>query len=712
MQAKEAKLLPFLSGPKQFIIPIYQRTYSWNLEQCERLWQDILRAAQNETATSHFIGAIVYIQKNTATTITSVPQWLVIDGQQRLTTISLLITALSRVMTQQKSDIIINEESRINQKKLENYYLVNADEDGERHYKLLLTQTDRETLMSLVRGRELPSVFSPRLKENYEYFLHQLTNSTIDLRTLYTGISKLSIVDVALEQGRDDPQLIFDSLNSTGLDLTQADRIRNYVLMGLETPLQNQLYNDYWLKMEQSFAPATEANLFDRFIRDYLTVKTVTIPNIRDIYSKFKEYAVGQNRPIIDLVQDIYRYSKFFIGLARPSETNLSKGLKLALADLNLLKVEVAYPFLMEVYDSYEQTIIKEDVFEQIVRLVESYVLRRAICGLPTNALNKTFLTLSREINKTKYLESFKAAFLNKEGYARFPSDEEFATQFAMRDIYNSLRRNYILRKLENHGYNETTDIESYTIEHIMPQNPTLSTEWQTMLGPNWKEIQTKYLHTIGNLTLTGYNASLSDKPFLEKRDMPKGGFAVSPLRLNQNLRSLTIWNEEEINKRAQALSERATKIWEAPSLPDTILQTYRQSQAPSGERTYTLADYSNFLQGDIGNLFTRLSNHILNLHPSVRQEVKARYIAYKTTTNFVDIVPQKSRLRLSLNMRFSEINDPKGLCQDVSGVGRWGNGEVEIGISSVNQMEDVMELIKQSFDKHTNAGQTILELE
>ena len=350
--------------------------------------------------------------------------------------------------------------------------------------------------------------------------------------------------------------------------------------MGLDNKEQTELYNNYWFKMEQSFGTDNYAALFDRFMRDYLTVKTGQIPNIRDIYTSFKDYASSHNLVIADLVADIYRFARFFTRLAFGSQTDTPKVIRQALADLNVLRVEVAYPFLLEVYDDFDRQRIDEATFEQIIRLVESYVLRRAICGIPTNSLNKTFATLSKEIDKQQYLESLKAAFLKKEGYLRFPSDEEFQNQFVLRDIYNSLRRNYILRKLENYGYHETVNIEDYTIEHIMPQNPNLSVEWQEMLGSgSWKEVRDKYLHTIGNLTLTGYNSALSDRPFLEKRDMPDGGFAFSPVRLNQSLKNLTVWNEEEIQRRAAKLSERAVKVWAAPSLPTATLESYRRHQ-------------------------------------------------------------------------------------------------------------------------------------
>jgi predicted transport protein len=363
------------------------------------------------------------------------------------------------------------------------------------------------------------------------------------------------------------------------------------------------------------------------------------------------------------------------------------------------LKVDVAYPLLLELYDDYERNLLQKDEFISILRTVESYVFRRAICGVPTNSLNKTFATFSKEINKKKYLESVLAEFLIKDSYKRFPSNEEFARELYVKDVYNFRNRNFLLRKLENHNRKEIIEIEAYTIEHIMPQNTNLSLQWRQDLGSNWEEVQNTYLHTLGNLTLTRYNSELSDKPFIEKRDLD-GGFGESPLRLNKGLGKLDAWNEERVIERAKRLADQALLVWEYPQLSENVLMKYKNQKPNLQSVTYTISDHPE-LQGDILNLFEELSKRICNLDSSVREEYKKLYVAYKTTTNFVDIVPQKSRLRLSLNMTFSEIHDPNNIAKDVTNLGRWGNGDVELSISTVDQIEDVMYLIQQSFDKH-----------
>ncbi|MGF9798900.1 GmrSD restriction endonuclease domain-containing protein [Brevibacillus agri] len=691
MKAVETNLLKFLQGTKQFIIPIYQRKYSWTINQCRQLWNDIVRAAEDEKIKGHFVGSIVYIERGLYQ-ISSVPQLLVIDGQQRMTTLTLFLCALGKAI--EESGQIWD----ITRKKIMNYYLVNNDEEGELYHKLILTQSDKDTLISLISDKKLPEEYSQRVYENFNFFLENIKNSGIDLNKLFQGVSKLIVVDISLDRDNDNPQLIFESLNSTGLDLSQADLIRNFVLMKLEPKEQTELYTEYWYPMERSFGNLNDSALFDRFMRDYLTVKTGRIPNIQDVYAVFKEYVYQQNELTVhNIVEDIYRFSKYFVKLAFQSEKD--KEINQVLTDINTLKVDVSYPFLLEVYDDYEHQKLSKEVFIAILKLVESYVFRRAICGVPTNSLNKTFATISKEIDKDHYLESATAAFLLKESHRRFPENEEFIQELIIKDVYNFRNRNYLLRKLENFNRKEIVDIEAYTIEHIMPQNKNLSSDWRQDLGANWEEVHKTYLHTLGNLTLTRYNSELSDRPFKEKRDL-EGGFADSPLRLNKGLGKLDTWNEDEITRRARSLADQALLVWEYPQLPDDVLSKYTKKSSESENVTYTLADHPE-LQGTMLSLFEELSKRICNLDSSVRMEFKKLYIAFKTTTNFVDIVPQKSKLRLSLNMAFHEINDPQGICKDVSSVGRWGNGDVEIGVSSTDELEYAMFLIKQSFEKH-----------
>jgi uncharacterized protein with ParB-like and HNH nuclease domain/predicted transport protein len=693
MKATETKLLDFLRKSAQFIIPIYQRTYSWTDKQCDQLWNDIVRAGSDSSVSGHFVGSVVYVERGLYSH-SAIPQLLVIDGQQRMTTVSLLISALGEAIEAQGGIEVTS------QKKMSNYFLFNSEEEGELRFKLLLTKTDKETLIRKVEGKPLPTRFSRRIADNFRFFQDRLKKQS-DLALIYHGLAKLIIVDISLNREHDNPQLIFESLNSTGLELSQADLIRNYVLMGLEPKDQEELYNDHWYPMEQSFGQVNYVQLFDRFMRDYLTVKTGTIPNISEVYEAFKTYANRSDTgTVAEIVADIHRYSGYFVAMVLGKETD--KELLEAFDDINTLKVDVAYPLLLELYNDYAAGRLSKADFLAALRMIESYVFRRAVCGIPPNSLNKTFATLGKELDKDKYLESLKAVFLLKTSYKRFPDDEEFKRELAAKDLYNFRSRNYWLRKLENHGRKERVDVESYTIEHILPQNPNLLPAWQTMLGPEWKEMQARYLHTLGNLTLTGYNSELSDRPFAEKRDIT-GGFADSPLRMNRGLGKLESWDEVAITNRAKELANLASTVWGSPALDETVLSSYRKAVSMAG-KIYTLEDHP-YLTGPMHDLFEQFRKHVLNLDSSVTEEFLKLYVAYKSSTNFVDVVPQAARLRLSLNMYFDEIDDPESLCIDVTNKGRWGNGDVEVPFADISQLPYVMKLVRQAFDKQMENG-------
>lgn len=701
MKANETGLLKFLQGTRQFIIPIYQRTYSWTQAECQQLWSDIVRASADNTISAHFIGSVVYVERGLYQ-VSAVPQVLVIDGQQRLTTLTLLLAALGKTIEDRGLT------GEVTRKKINAYCLFNSEEEGELRYKLLLTRSDKDTLIHILDDVEPPVTASKRIADNYAFFLQQLRRPEVDPLQIYQGVSKLILVDISLDRSHDNPQLIFESLNSTGRELSQADLIRNYVLMGQDVAEQTRLYNIFWYPIEQRLMNQRASSeesipLFDRFMRDYLTIKSTSgaIPNIKDVYTAFKAYRTQhESTTIADLVADMHRHARHFITLVYAEDED--KQIASAIADINALKVDVAYPFLLGLYDDYNSARLTRDDFIAILRLVESYVFRRSICGIPTNSLNKTFAQLMRGVDKQRYRESVESAFLSMESYRRFPRDVEFISAFVAKDIYNLRVRNYLLRKLENSGHSkEPVAVEEYTIEHVMPQNEHLNARWRAELGDDWQQIHATYLHTIGNLTLTGYNAELSDRPFSEKRTMP-GGFDKSPLYLNASIAHLEHWGQEQITQRAQILAERAVSIWALPTVSEDALARSLRSTETEATRTSSLAEtnYAAYLQGDMLDIFNHLRKRILNLDASVREEIKRYYVAYKTVTNFVDIEPQRQRLRLTLNMRYDEIVDPLNVCRDVTNLGRWGNGDVETAISSVADLDNVMFLIEQAFEK------------
>jgi uncharacterized protein with ParB-like and HNH nuclease domain/predicted transport protein len=657
-----------------------------------------MRAGRDEKIQAHFIGSIVYIERGLSS-VTSQEALLVIDGQQRLTTSTLLIAALAKHFeTQGLSELL----EAFSNKKLRNYYLLNPDEDGERHFKLILSETDKDTLLAILQNTPLPAEASSRITENYALFQELIAANQGELEAICQGLAKLVIVDVSLDRAQDNPQLIFESMNSTGLELSQADLIRNFILMGLEPKLQTELYKTYWRPMERAFGQAAYVVHFDAFMRHYLTAKTGEIPNVREVYAAFKTFARGLKGDTRDLVADIHAYASYYCAMALGTEADAS--LKQAFHDLRELKVDVAYPFLLDVYHDYKQGRLTSEEVLRIVRLVESYVFRRAICAIPTNSLNKTFAGMSRTLKKDRYLESVQAAFLLLPSYRRFPSDDEFQRDVKVRDLYNFRSRSYWLRRLENQGRKERVMVEDYTIEHILPQNEALSKEWQAELGTEWQRVQQDWLHTLGNLTLTGYNSEYSDHPFAYKRDQVTDkdgnpvGFAHSPLKLNLGLGKVSQWNETAIKDRADRLAADAVKVWGAPQLADDLLGAYRPAVAKPSQQ-YGVADHAHLMTGPMRELFETLRKSIIALDPCVNEEFLKLYVAYKAETNFVDVVPQAKRLLLVLNLSIDDIEDPKNLCRDISNIGRWGNGDVEIGLNTVDELPYVMGLIRQSFD-------------
>lgn len=693
MKATEARFLEFLKSSPQFVIPIYQRAYSWTERECKQLWDDILRVGRDDCLTAHFVGSIVYVERGLYQ-VSSHSPLLVIDGQQRLTTVMLIIEALARLVG---DDEPVDGFSAV---KLRNYYLLNPYENGERRYKLILSQTDKKSLMALLDHTPLPKDYSLRLKGNFEFFTKCLEEVKDELVAVCKGLAKLVIVDISLDREQDNPQLIFESLNSTGRELSQADLIRNFVLMGLEPEIQTRLYELYWRPMEQDFGQEAYASDFDSFMRHYLTVRTGNLPNVKEVYEAFKRYAhSGQAADLEELVKDIKTFAGYYCAMAFGAETE--PDLKKAFEQIRELKTEVAYPFLLELYHDYRSGLLAKKELAAIVGLVESYIFRRAVCSISAQSMNKTFATFSRTIDKDNYLASVKAHFLSLRSYRRFPNDEEFARELKTRDLYNFRNRTYWLRRMENYGRKEPVAVDEYSIEHIMPQTDNLSERWKADLGFEWQRVHETWLHTLGNLTLTGYNSEYSDRPFSEKRDM-EGGFKESPLRLNNGLGQLDIWNEEFIRQRATHLAAKALVIWPKPDLAPDVLDSYT---APSRDSNYTLEDHPHIAGGAMTEFFDAFRKEVLALDPCVTEEFLKLYVAYKAETNFVDVVPQAKRLKLLLNMPFVEISDPRGVCKNVADLGRWGNGEVEVGLSSLADLPYIMGLVRQSLEWQLAGG-------
>ena len=558
MKASANSLLKFLKEAPQVTIPIYQRTYSWEKDQCQQLWDDIIRVGKSGESNAHFVGSVIYIEKGLYNVSDQSPL-LVIDGQQRLTTVSLILEALARRLESSSEPV-----EGFSDEKIRKRHLFIDLEEGEKKYKLLLTQTDKETLIALLDRRPSPAAPSPRVRDNFKFFEAQIAKLD-DLKPLCLGLAKLMIVDVSLTKGQDNPQLIFESMNSTGKELSKADLIRNFILMGLERDQQNHLYEHYWRPMEIGFGQDSSGKHFDDFMRRYLSLQTRTIPTRKAVYKEFKVNCGNQD--VETLVEDVNKFAGYYCKIALNQETD--KIFTSGFASLHELKTESAYALLLKLYDDYESKLLSHDDFAECVRLVRNYVLRRAICGLDKKAINQFFVNIAWNIGKEGHLGHLECVkyHLTERPHTlqRFPSDKEFIKDLIKGNLYKNRIKKYLLHQLETHNRKEYIRLEDYTIEHIMPQN--LSGEWIEVLGGEEKSelVQQKWLHTLGNLTLTGYNSEYGDKPFLEKRDMA-GGFHESPLRLNKGLGQLDKWDAEEIQKRAERLARLATTIWDKPS--------------------------------------------------------------------------------------------------------------------------------------------------
>lgn len=544
------------------------------------------------------------------------------------------------------------------------------------------------------KNKREPSERSVKIVENFKLFEKWISENTDKLETIFKGLDKLMVVEISLERGKDNPQLIFESMNSTGKDLTQTDLIRNYILMGLEPEKQKIFYKKYWRAMEEDFKQ--NETLFNRFVRHYLTIKTREIPNINKVYEAFKRYQQERGIETEALLQDLQKYCGFFCQIVFKKEDDKDKDLNKALGFLVDLERDVIYPLLLELYSDYSDGVLSKQDFIPIIYLTESYICRRTVCGLGTNGLNKIFASFTKKINKDQYLESIKAHFLSLETTkGKFPKDSEFKNLFITIDFYNLKEKKYFFERLEKFDTEEPVNTKECTIEHIMPQ--TLTEEWERDLGENFQAIHDKYLHTIGNLTLTGYNTEYSNRSFQEKRDMEKG-FKDSPLRLNQSLRDLESFGEEEIEKRANVLADWALKIWTYPNLDAETLEKYKPKKDKKEKKAYDLSSYK--FGSNSRELFDILSKEIKAFDERITESFMKAYIAYKFKTNFVDIVVQTKDLKLYLNMKFHELQDEKNLAKDRTNKNHNGNGDVEVKLETKENIPYCLGLIKQALEK------------
>lgn len=583
MKGSELRLIEYMEGSKKrFIIPVYQRNYDWKIENCKQLYDDLIQVIKNNSKT-HFFGSIVSVYEPSGRNT----EFLIIDGQQRLTTMSLLFLALYNLLEEK---IIISEDESLKDQIYEDF-LVDKYQPQEKRMKLKPIKNDQKAFSKLFNSKD-DYIKDSNLTINYSYFYERIQKQEITIDELFDAICRLEIINITLNN-EDNPQLIFESLNSTGLDLSEGDKIRNYILMGLPKQKQDEYYEKYWNCIEK----CTKYDV-SSFIRDYLSVKQLVIPSQKKVYINFKKYVEDSSLKIIEILEDLLSYAKRYNILL--CEKTSSKELNSCINRLNRLETTVTRPFFLEVLRLYDENQINLNEVAEAFSITESYLFRRTICDLPTNALNKIFLLLNREIMRydgtdSNYIEKLKFALLSKKDRARFPNDDDFSLMFTEKPIYqmNSKNKIYILERLENFGTLEDKDIYrhydegEYSIEHIMPQH--LTPAWIKELGDSYEEIHDTWLHRIANLTLTAYNSKYSNSTFVEKKTM-KNGFEDSGIRLNTYVSKKDKWTLAELRDRNDYLLKRALNIWAFPST------NYKPQEKQLD--SYTLDDEASFLSG------------------------------------------------------------------------------------------------------------------
>jgi uncharacterized protein with ParB-like and HNH nuclease domain len=550
MQVQQLPIYQFLEGSgKSFIIPVYQRDYAWTRINCQKLWDDLVDLKNNKRV-DHFLGTLVTIGSG-------FQEYTVIDGQQRLTTTSILLIALQTYLKNKESR---SDEEKILSEQILDFLINKYSPEQDKRIRLKPNKQDKEYFEKLFNNGNVENVNS-NIVSNYNFFYDKIKSEVLTPKEIFDAFRKLKIVLIDLVRGQDDPQLIFESLNSTGVDLTAGDLIRNYILMDLEPVEQEKMHKTYWINIDNFTGNIAE------FVRDYLIFKTKVWVKKDDVYSIFKKYSsdnFNKNKELI--LKDLLYFAEIYSWLVQISkhQNNL---INKQLERLNKLEFTVSHPYLLDLFDDLKNNILSEEIVKDVLKIIESYAFRKILVDNTTQGLNKMFITLSKEIKKEKtwkedYLEILNFILLEKRVSQRFPNNEEFENALITKEVYRlqAKNRNFLLESLENYKSAYPVNVDELTVEHIMPQ--TLTKEWKNKLGENWQDLHKKYLHTLGNLSLTAKNTELSNNTFEDKQQID---FQTSRLKLNFKLEGLTIWDEEKIVERAKDLIKNAKDIWPYP---------------------------------------------------------------------------------------------------------------------------------------------------
>ncbi|MBE3050160.1 DUF262 domain-containing protein [Candidatus Bathyarchaeota archaeon] len=694
MKAIDRPFTKIINGTTQFVIPVFQRDYNWTEAECEQLWKDIIQVAAGPPDSAHFLGSVVYV--STGDSSAGFTRWLMIDGQQRVTTLTLLLTALRDHIHESGWT---GSEDGPTTKRIEAYFLKNVQEEGAREHKLVLRRHDQATLQALINRQELSAEISERVRDNYEFFREQLNDA--DPEEVYRGVGRLVVVDVTLDRGRDDPQLIFESLNSTGMDLSQSDLIRNFILMRLPEREQTQLYEAYWSKIEDLFRGSEKT--FDAFVRDYLALRTQASKQEKadEVYFAFRRTfgSISSKPQELDaFLKELLRFARYHAAFSIGADA--PESLRQPLARLRR-QVDVPAILVMRLYECYDQLeTLSEQQFAEAIGLIESYVFRRAICGEQTRGYWQIFANLAYHIDPERPFETLKVGLARQRDTYRFPDDDEFKKALEERDIYGKRVCFDLLDRLENHGSREPTDTSKYSIEHIMPQNENLAPEWQDMLGDNWRDVQREWLHRFGNLTLTGYNSTYSDRPFDEKKTIT-GGFNESSVRLNKFVREQQVWTSAEMERRGKELARRALSIWPPLVVDKALIEAAKQEEMQALAKRRDVAKVQ--MSQKARRLFELLRERIRDMDGDIVELAEKRSVSYHGPAFFLEVLPRKNKINLLLALDFNEVHDPSGIAQDASQRKFFFYAQYEGGVNvPIREPEDIdkaMPMVRQAHE-------------
>ena len=623
LDADRTTLTKILKADIQFRVPIYQRTYDWTEENVRQLFDDIVKTGRDRQQRYHFIGAITCVPMRTQ--IGEVGRYQLIDGQQRITSLMLLLRALRDTL----------QESEVTDGKI-NKLLFNTDErnDGPNYYKTILLDDDDRAFREIMKGETVNK--SSNIAANFRSFAMWLKDQDTD--SVWYGIQSLSAVMITIDE-KDDAQAIFESMNSTGLNLSPTDMIQNYMLMANGPEWQERIYKEYWLPMERRFSG--NGKEFNEFFRCYLMKESGEFISKGNVYREFKKHIADRERDAE--IREMERHSEYYVIMGASPDSG--HGLAREISNIRRQGTNVADPLLLRIISDYDADRISRGDAQKILQLVDSYLVRSHVCGTLKGG-NRFFPELIKRIDEERYAESIEEALMPRAVTRRFPSDETFREQLEHFPLYMGRAIcKYVLFRLEHGRGKEQMDWDDIEIEHVMPQTP--SDGWRADLGAGWREIHERYVHTIGNLTLTGYNPELANKRFAEKREM----YRKSRFLMNLSIAGKEKWAGDEIQERAKSLAGKAVKLWKRPPGSDYIME---DDTAKESDKEEEFLEWMN-----VPGLWRALKRDMLSSCPGTTFHITQEYGALRIPADgkmrgllVCNLYPRKSKIELWYNFK------------------------------------------------------------